>query len=433
MSLDLRNFVNININYNTELISAAERGIVTLITKSTVYTDDPYEDMVFHSLSEFEKAKEEASSSAVQNDVSLDIYVKAFFANGGKAMEIRGGYSAGSVSSFIISVLEKLDYRHVIIISDANEQDLRAAASQTSSTPIVPSALTGETTVSTFSGLNEKMFIASQEDRSGHLYDALAEAVEFEANTYYSFNATTKQYELLQSRPEDWETGYSNYYKIAAQELQNYVIKIGGKGIEALAAAYLSKVRLTDSSTVQDYAFTIEDMSLFPGSVIKDNQVGVDLIEAHFNFDSHLVNADRNYPGDTIHGEDMMNYYLKILLTQDLTEAVMNLLASKIRFNQTGVNRVSNAISQAMTVYIDNGYLDTEYIWNKDDLFYSYNGVEYLVCARNTPLVKGYRCVILPLTSLTPAQREAHVLPPIYMLFADQTGIRSILINGDIY
>ena len=56
-----------------------------------------------------------------------------------------------------------------------------------------------------------------------------------------------------------------------------------------------------------------------------------------------------------------------------------------------------------------------------------------MICAKNTPLVKGYKCVILPLTSLNNAQREAHVLPPVYLLLADQTGIRVIVINGDVF
>ena len=114
-------------------------------------------------------------------------------------------------------------------------------------------------------------------------------------------------------------------------------------------------------------------------------------------------------------------------------QTIMNLLASKIRFDQTGINRLSNAISQAMNAYITNGYLNTDYIWTGDDLYYSYNGQDYLICSRNTPLVKGYKCVILPLDSLTAAQREAHALPPVYMLFADQTGARAVVVNGDIY
>ena len=431
MSLDLRNFVEIKINYYTRLISASDRGTVTLITKSTAYGDDPLSGETFHSFADYEAAKAEVE--AIKNNTELDKYVEAFFLNGGKALQIIGGYSAGSVSSFIVSVLLKLDYAHVLIVSDANEQDLRKAAQASASTAIALNPLTGETSVPTFEGLNEKLFISSTTDRSGRLFNSLEEAETFALNTYYEFNGTNGQYELLDAQPDDWASAYANYFKVAEAQLDNYVIKVGGKGIEMLAAAYLSKVRISDSASIQDYAFTVENVESFSDSIVSDNNQGVALIGAHFNFDTRLVNAIRNYPGDTISGADMMNYYVKILLTQDLTEAVMNLLASKIRFNQAGINRLSNAISQAMNPYIDNGYLNTDYIWTEDDLTYVFNGVEYMICPRNTPLVKGYRCVILPLTSLTGAQKEAHVLPPVYMLFADQNGIRKVVINGDVF
>lgn len=431
MSLDLRNFVEIKINYYTRLISASDRGTVTLITKSTAYGSNPLSGQIFHSFADYEKAKAEVE--AIKNNTELDKYVQSFFSNGGKALQIVGGYASGSVSSFIVSVLLALDYHHVIIASDANEQDLRKAAQASASTSIALNPLTGESTVPTFEGINEKVFISSTADRSGRLFNSLEEAEEFALNTYYKLNAVTGQYELLDAQPDDWASGYANYFKVAESDLSNYIIKVGEKGIEMLAAAYLSKVRISDSSSIQDYAFTVENLDSFSGSLISDNDEGVGLINAHFNFDTRLVNAIRNYPGDTVSGADMMNYYIKILLTQDLTEAVMNLLASKIRFNQAGINRLSNAISQAMNPYIDNGYLNTDYIWTEDDLVYTYNGVEYTICPRNTPLVKGYRCVILPLTSLTAAQREAHVLPPVYMVFADQNGIRKVVINGDIF
>ena len=430
MSLDLRNFVKININVNADLVSAATRGIVTLITKDTAYSSDPLRGKTLHSVSDYEKAIEDESIAST----SLDAYVKAFFSNGGKALEIAGGYSGGSIEKFLRSVLQSLDYKHVLIVSDADEQDLRRAASSGGKVKVVPDPLTGDNTVPAFEGLNEKFFISSTTDRSGKLFDSLSEAETFAPNTYYKLIQKTGQYEALATKPEDWASNFSSYYKVAETSLNPYVIKVGAKGVEMLAAAYLSKVKISDSGTIQDYAFTIEDMGQFPASsIISDNDTGTQLINSHFNFDTKLVNAVRNYPGDTVTGLDMMNYYVKILLTQDLTEAVMNLLASKIRFNQAGINRLSNAISQAMNAYISNGYLNTDYIWTGDDLVYNFNSVDYLICARNTPLVKGYKCVILPLTSLTPAQKEAHVLPPVYMLFADQTGIRAVVINGDIY
>lgn len=433
MSLDLRNFVKININYETPIFSSLDRGTVTLITKESTYASNPFKDMVFHSFAEFEEAKKEAEAGGLTPSTYLDPWVKAFFDNKGKALSIIGGTHTTSVAVWLSGIMRALPYNRVIVVTDAEERDFRAANLIPADTKTVTDVL-GNARVSTLSGLNEKMLISSTTDRSGNLFDNLSATTTFVANTFYRFNAETGQYALLSTEPDDWSTNFSNYFKIAevTPELENYAIKVGAKGIEMLAAAYLSRASSTDANSIQDYAFTIENVDQFEDSVITDNDTGVALIEKHFNFDTELVNAIRNYPGDTVTGADLMNYYVKILLTQDLSEAIMNLLASKIRFNQAGVNRLNNAISQAMNAYIANGYLNTDYIWTGDDIVYTFNNVDYLICARNTPLVKGYKCAILPLTSLTEEQKQTHSLPPVYLLLADQTGVRAVIINGDV-
>lgn len=433
MSLDLRNFVIVNINYNTANVSRVTRGIVTLIATANAYSTDPYKGLVFYSLAEYKKAKTDKGVV----DTSLDAYVEAFFGNRGKALQILADNTTNPVPSAedkIAHVLARLDYNHVIVTSDLGESQFRKAIALAAATTQVANPLSGGT-VDTYSGLNEKMFIASTADDSGNLFDALTEAETWAANTFYSKDPTKEKYELLTTQPQDWATNYSSYYKVAGNlTMQNYVVKEGAKGIEMLAAAYLSRVDVTNPSTMQDYAFTIENVTqFFSSSIISDNAIGVRLINANINFDSQLVNATRNFPGNTIHGEDMMNYYIKILITQDLSESIMSLLSSKIRFNQAGLNRVDNAISKTLGVYASDGYLDTEFIWTDEDLHYSYNGNDYVVCARNTPLVKGYKALILPLSSLTSEQREAHAMPPVYVLLADQVGIRAIVINGDVY
>ena len=80
-----------------------------------------------------------------------------------------------------------------------------------------------------------------------------------------------------------------------------------------------------------------------------------------------------------------------------------------------------------------NGYLNSEFIWTQDDLYYSFNGVDYLVCARNTPFKMGYKFIILPISSLTEEQRDSHVFPPVYVVIADSMSVRQIVINGDAY
>lgn len=442
MSLDLRNFVQVNINYQSINVSSVEKGIVTLITKNLNFSDNQFAGKIFYSLSEYNKFKED--EEIAYND--LDLWVKAFFANKGKGLQIIGGRNSSpeeNIQDFLSRVLESLDYKYVIVVSDADEEDLRKVAELGGSIPTQYNPITKKSSVDLYSGINEKLFISSTTDTSGNLFDKVSVSYdtissksvpEWEEGIYYSL--VNGQYVLLTAEPADWPDAEGETYacyKVASTSIENYGIKVGEKGIEMLAAAYLSQAKISDPNTINDYAFTIENLSEFQNSLINNNLVGSNLISKHFNFDTYLVNEVRNYPGDLIKGADLMNYYIRIILTQDLTEGIMDLLASKIRFNQAGLNRLNNTISQIMSRYIDNGYLNTDYIWTKDDLYYTFNDTEYLVCARNTPLVKGYKAVILPLTSLTEEQKEAHVLPPVYMLLATSKGIRMVVIKGDLY
>ena len=201
MSLDLRNFIQVNINYHSSRVSSVERGIVTLITKSDAYSANPFAGKIFKSYLEYSDAKSTATPAIL--DTSLDPFVASFFANKGRMLQIIGGFDSqaqgASVTEFIEGVLAKLDYRFVIIVSDADYEDLFDAANQLATTNTIYNAITGESSVSTFSGINEKFFISSTDTDS----------------------------------PE--ELVVEEEYKKS-----NLVLKYGRRGIEMLAAAYLS-------------------------------------------------------------------------------------------------------------------------------------------------------------------------------------------------
>lgn len=440
MSLDLRNFVNIHINYHQPYQSTTERGIVTLITTNTNYAADPLKDYILTSFEDYQTVK--SHYIAIREDTSLDIYAETFFANGGKKLSIRGGYDGtGSEWVFRLNLVKSLEAQRVIVAFDCEYWDWFYYTG-TSTIPLVPNLESNTPSTDGKTGISEKIFAFSTRDLSGKLYDPLRQGAPntYVKNKYYELDESTGQFSLLTSdtAPEDWGTWGLGYYRLSnvnADSLNNCIMKVGPKGIEMAAAAYLSQIEPGRPSSVQDYAFTIEDLSMFTASQLPviDNSTGVTLARNHFNFDTDLVNATRNFPGDALSGADIVNYYMKILLTQDLTDRLAALLVSKIKFNQSGINRVMNVISQTMNTYIDNGYLNTDFIWTGEDITYTFNGREYLVCSKNTPFAKGYKCIVLPLASLTDEQRERHAMPPIYMVLADQTGIRSILINGDVY
>lgn len=299
--------------------------------------------------------------------------------------------NSNAIVDWIYDQVVALPYTEIVITSDCSEEVMREVQKKSTAVNLIPNAITNTSTTTELSGYKEKMYITSTNDSS-----------------------------LVIPEKE-------------AATLTNYIIKYGEKGIEMAAAAYLTQVNISNSKTIADYCYTIENVSMFTNSVVDDNDLVVLLANKHFNVNTTLVNATRNIMGDTISGLDMMNYYIHIILTQTLTERIMTVLASKIKYDKSGVNKVINAMIQELDIYKNNGYLSIDDIWTEEDLYYTFNNVDYLVCKRNTPLTTGYKVTILPLSSLTTGQKQAHVFPPIYVLISDSISIRQIVISGDIY
>lgn len=421
MSVDLRNYVQVNINYNEVKPLNRTRDTAVLFTVNT--SDNAPQGRLnshipesgskavdyFTSLADYLYAiakYNENLPSGEQPIVDTDQapilynYVKCFFANGGVKLKIIGGFELTPPGEDVPSEEEqkiawilvecvKLKAEQIVITSDAGEAIMEEVARQNVTINVIGNGINTATSIAALSGYKEKMFISSTADQS-----------------------------LVISSPD---------------KIPNFVIKFGPAGIEMTVAAYLTQVNISDPRTIQDYCYTIEDVSMFEGAVQDNNDTFVALTNKKFNIDTTLVNNVRNVMGDTISGYDIMNYFIRIILTQTLTDRIINVLATKIKFDRSGINKVINAITQELNIYKTNGYLNSEFIWTDDDLFYSFNGMDYLVCSRNTPFKMGYKFIVLPISALTPEQRDSHVFPPVYVVIADSMSVRQIVINGDAF
>lgn len=421
MSVDLRNYVQVNINYNEVKPLNRTRDTAVLFTVNTKanapqgrlnsHIPENGSEAVdyFTSLADYLYAIEKYNESLQEEeqpivdtdqDPILYNYVRCFFANGGVKLKIVGGFELTSADegvpsedeqkiAWILTECVKLKAEQIVITSDAGEAIMEKVARQNVTVNVIGNGINTSTSISALSGYKEKMFISS---------------------------TTNPSLEIT-----------------SPDKIPNFVIKFGPAGIEMTVAAYLTQVNITDPRTIQDYCYTIEDVSMFEGAVQDNNDTFVALTNKKFNVDTTLVNNVRNVMGDTISGYDMMNYFIRIILTQTLTDRIVNVLATKIKFDRSGINKVINAITQELNIYKVNGYLNSEFIWTDDDLFYSFNGMDYLVCSRNTPFKMGYKFIVLPINALTTEQRDSHVFPPVYVVIADSMSVRQIVINGDAF
>ena len=397
MSIKLNNFVNVNIDYVSSLTSSGIRDVVVLLDDSTNRDsrfDSPATFAVTPSDAYWANIDDYVSDGGVVGD-ALYATVECFFKNGGQKIHYLR-------TTNVTTTLEALPNNEIVI---------------TSTMPISVSEGTGLIDVcttynATHSGVEEKLFISS--------------------------------------------IGSGAASGSAVSTLQNFAIKVGNPGCEMTIAAYLSNIDIDSPNSLQDYCFTREVLNAHlkpsvPGEyypecivVLTDDSVFKAIKGFNcYNCDIKLGNSGsnvetlmteiRNYGGNTCGQIDLVNYFTKIVFTQTVTSALINVLASKIKYNNEGLGDISSAILNEIYRYDSFGYLSYDKVWKGGDQIVRANDNDYLVIANNTALLNGYYLTILPLESLTDAQKANHLLPGIYIYLADNYSVRQISITGKVF
>ncbi len=210
--------------------------------------------------------------------------------------------------------------------------------------------------------------------------------------------------------------------------VKNFGVKYSKvEGAEMTIGAYLTQINVYKQDTVKDYSFTQE-------TIVAESLADADfetIINNNMNVDIMLVDAARNAGGNLKDGSELTNSFVKIVLHQTLTERLTQLLVQKIK-NSSGISQIYSIIAQELEFYKSAGYITLDKVWNSADLDVSYNGETYTIVQQGTALINGYVIKVLPISSLTEADKSAHKAPPIYVVLADQYGIRQITINGEV-
>lgn len=218
--------------------------------------------------------------------------------------------------------------------------------------------------------------------------------------------------------------------------LDNYAVKYlpsGTSGLEMTILAYFTKSNFY-TSQIEDYAFTQEKYYDINGNdktneiSITDNDIVESCIKNNINVLGHLTGTNLNIGGNTTSGKDLSNYFTKILLAQTVAENLVELLKTKIRYNQSGLNLISNTLVSELNKYRDNGYLTTDKVWKDQD----FKVGNYTIISKGTRLNVGYKFFIAPLSTLTDEEIKQHKLPIIYLFIADSYSIRKIEIVGQV-
>jgi len=287
----------------------------------------------------------------------------------------------------------------------------------------VKARVIGDTAIADFAttvaGLDDKYIYVVYADTDANVattYSALKTVASSRASSSTIYGINEK---LILARTED---------NTDTASVKNFVVKYSNVlGAEMTIAAYLSNINVYREDSVYDYMFTSEVLT---AEELSDTAYGT-CITNNMNVDITLANAVRNCGGNCKDGADLVNEFCLIVLHQTLTEQLLILLSQKIK-NTTGLSKIYAVMSQELDKYLVSGYLTTDKIWTDNDLTVTYNSAQYTIIEKGTALDNGYVITILPYESLSDTDKAAHKTPPIYVIIAEQYGIRMITINGEV-
>ncbi len=193
--------------------------------------------------------------------------------------------------------------------------------------------------------------------------------------------------------------------------------------VEGAVCAYLTNIDISVADSVKDAAFTVvKGFSKVDAQYIATSYAPSDDVTVI----AYLAGDYRILGGDDGVKQSIVNQFMQIVVTEELTNQLLNLLTSKIRLDSSGVASVKAACARVLNRFVTNGYISTEKSWTEPDLYIDGE----LVAAENTPLIDGYK---IHVGLITQDNIDKHQMPPVYILYGDQVGVRKIVVTGEVF
>lgn len=370
--IDVRRFVDINIKQHVETQISGTRDTLVLYTHEGTF--GKISGNTVTSIGDNEILASWAAASAVypaQTFPDTNAYLSMYFQNAGARVVVIEGVDYTALTA---DMLKSLDNKFILVGLCAAKENVELAYAA-----LKKIATTRETDKDIY-GVNEKII--------------------------FGRTMTTTDTDVIMN----FASKYSKVY-----------------GAEMTMAAYLSGIDVYGVSTVNDYMYTAESID----EEVLTDELYETLSLNNINVDTYFAGNVRDLGGNLKNGADLTNSYVRIILHQTLTDRLLELLVTKIK-NVDGVGKIYATISKELENYRSCGYLSTDKVWTDKTMTVTANGKQYTIIEEGTPLTNGYFVQILPMSALTENDRAARKAPPIYVIIADQYGIRAITVNGEI-
>lgn len=205
-------------------------------------------------------------------------------------------------------------------------------------------------------------------------------------------------------------------------------------------AAYLSKINLTNASSLRDYCYTDEssviDLSddLYGKTMIAVNMSSSDYdsYKDNLNFIDLIGDNLVNFGGNTSSKTSIIAEFGAICVENAIIYSVLQTMLQKQYLTNTGLNNVVTRIHTVLQDYINNGFLETNTTYTGSTRYYNYGDRTYTVVSTGEELVNGYKILSIPMSRLTLDDRANKKFTPIYVYMQTLGGARTVEITGEI-
>lgn len=192
-------------------------------------------------------------------------------------------------------------------------------------------------------------------------------------------------------------------------------------------AAYMTNVDLDVTDTIKDYCYTQE-------SVITPVDTVPEITEYDVNYVDTIGKYIVNVGGNLANGISADTDFGTICVENDVTNAVLTAVMSKIKINESGRTTLISAITDALQRFITNGFIKQNATYTGKNIVIKYGDTAkaYTILSTGETMQRGYKIYAIPTSDVSTADKAARKFPPIYVIIMCELGVRTIKIQGEV-
>ena len=194
--------------------------------------------------------------------------------------------------------------------------------------------------------------------------------------------------------------------------------------------AYFSGINLDSANSLKSIVHTkvteVEDSDI---STLELNS----LYNANYNVVVNVANRFKILDGGKMcDGQPIHSAWGFAVFKKDCENAVMDLIVSKLPFENSSNAVIENSLTQICNEYVENGLIGTQRLYGQETQSVVYNGIQYITIEKGQTLANGFYIYSIPISVTSTADKTAGRIPPIFIYAVINDVIRIVTITGEV-